>query len=116
MGPCTYCGFCEWFGCSNYSKASPQTTIYLNTVTPVRNAVVANTLPFPFNIRASMRVWNAHYFKEGDFRPDPKQSAEWNRGAYLVDGPGHCSACHTPKTFLGGDKTGQYLEGAYLQG
>jgi mono/diheme cytochrome c family protein len=89
---------------------------YLNTVLPVRNAVVANTLPFPFNIRTAMRVWDALYFKEGDYRPDPKQSAEWNRGAYLVDGPGHCGACHTPKTFLGGDKAGQYLQGSYLQG
>jgi mono/diheme cytochrome c family protein len=89
---------------------------YLNTIAPVRNAVTANTLPFPFNIRATMRVWNALYFKEGDFNRDPKQSAEWNRGAYLVDGPGHCGACHTPKTFLGGDRTDQYLKGGYLQG
>ncbi|WP_024519121.1 cytochrome c [Bradyrhizobium sp. Tv2a-2] len=89
---------------------------YLNTVPPVGNAVIANTLPFPFNIRTAMRVWDALYFKEGDYRPDPKQSVEWNRGAYLVDGPGHCGACHTPKTFLGGDKTDQYLQGSYLQG
>ncbi|MBR1124869.1 cytochrome c [Bradyrhizobium lablabi] len=89
---------------------------YLNTVTPVRNAVDANTLPFPFNIRASMRVWNALYFNHGDFKPDPAKSAEWNRGAYLVDGPGHCGACHTPKTFLGGDRTDQYLRGSFLQG
>src|SRR5215475_3015003 len=89
---------------------------YLNTLVPVRNAVEANTLPFPFNIRAAMRVWNALYFKQGDYQPNPHQSAEWNRGAFLVGGPGHCGACHTPKTALGGDKTGQYLEGAYLQG
>jgi mono/diheme cytochrome c family protein len=89
---------------------------YLNTVIPVRNAVVANTLPFPFNIRTSMRVWNALYFTQGDYKPDSKQSAEWNRGAFLVDGPGHCGACHTPKTFLGGDKTERYLRGGYLQG
>ena len=89
---------------------------YLNTLVPVRNAVEANTLPFPFNIRAAMNVWNALYFKEGDYQPNPRQSTEWNRGAFLVDGPGHCGACHTPKTALGGDKTGQYLEGAYLQG
>src|SRR5215472_13725604 len=84
---------------------------YLNTLTPVRNAVEANTLPFPFNIRAAMRVWDALYFREGEYQPDPHQSAEWNRGAFLVNGPGHCGACHTPKTFLGGDKTNQYLEG-----
>jgi mono/diheme cytochrome c family protein len=89
---------------------------YLNTVTPVRNAVEANTLPFPFNIRASMRVWNALYFNQGDYKPDPQKSAEWNRGAFLVDGPGHCGACHTPKTFLGGDRAGEYLRGGFLQG
>jgi mono/diheme cytochrome c family protein len=89
---------------------------YLNTVTPVHNAVVANTLPFPFNIRASMRVWDALYFTEGVYRADPGKSAEWNRGAFLVDGPGHCGACHTPKTFLGGDKPNEYLRGSYLQG
>jgi mono/diheme cytochrome c family protein len=89
---------------------------YLNTVTPVSNAVVANTLPFPFNIRASMRVWNALYFNRGSYKPDPQKSAERNRGAFLVDGPGHCGACHTPKTFLGGDKASQYLRGGFLQG
>ena len=89
---------------------------YLNTVTPVSNAVVANTLPFPFNIRASLRVWNALYFSQGDYKPDTQKSAEWNRGAFLVDGPGHCGACHTPKTFLGGDRTDQYLRGGFLQG
>ncbi len=89
---------------------------YLNTVTPVRNDVVANTLPFPFNIRTSMRVWNAFYFNQGDYKPDTQKSAEWNRGAFLVDGPGHCGACHTPKTFLGGDKADQYLRCGFLQG
>ena len=89
---------------------------YLNSVDPVRNAVIANTLPFPFNIRATMRVWDALYFKEGEFKPDPQKSPAWNRGAFLVDGPAHCGACHTPKTFLGGDKTDQYLQGSALQG
>ena len=89
---------------------------YLNTVTPVRNAVVANTLPFPFNIRAAMLVWNALYFTKGEYQADPHKSGEWNRGAFLVQGPGHCGACHTAKTLLGGDKADQYLKGAYLQG
>jgi mono/diheme cytochrome c family protein len=89
---------------------------YLKTVAPVRNTVVTNILPFPFNIRAAMRVWNALYFTDGEFKPDPQKSAEWNRGAFLVQGPGHCAACHTPKSFLGGDKTSQYLRGSYLQG
>lgn len=89
---------------------------YLNTVTPIHNAVVADTLPFPFNIRAAMIVWNALYFTEREYERDPHKSNEWNRGAFLVQGPGHCGACHTGKTFLGGDKTSQYLKGAYLQG
>jgi mono/diheme cytochrome c family protein len=89
---------------------------YLNTVTAVYNPVVADTLPFPFSIRTSMRVWDGLYFKEGEYKSDPHQSAEWNRGAFLVDGPAHCGACHTPKSFLGGDKTAQYLQGSPLQG
>jgi mono/diheme cytochrome c family protein len=89
---------------------------YLNTVTPASNAVVANMLPFPFNIRAAMRVWNALYFSAEEYKPDPQKSSEWNRGAFLVDGPGHCGACHTPKSLLGGDKASQYLQGSYLQG
>jgi mono/diheme cytochrome c family protein len=103
-----------------YTKMSRDDVVairtYLNTVTPVRNAVVANTLPFPFNIRTSMRVWNALYFTPGEYKPDPQKPPEWNRGAFLVDGPAHCGACHTPKSFLGGDKTDQYLQGSYLQG
>lgn len=89
---------------------------YLQTVEPVRNAVTANTLPFPFNVRAAMRVWNQLYFTEGEFAPDPHKSPEWNRGAYLVNGPGHCGACHTPKTLLGGDKTDAALQGSAVQG
>jgi mono/diheme cytochrome c family protein len=89
---------------------------YLNTVTAMYNPVVANTLPFPFNIRTSMRVWDGLYFKDGEYVQDPHKSAEWNRGAFLVDGPAHCGACHTPKTMLGGDKAAQYLQGSPLQG
>lgn len=89
---------------------------YLNTIAPVRNAVTANRLPFPLNIRAGMRAWDALYFSKGEFQPDPTKSASWNRGAYLVQGPGHCGACHTPKTLLGGDKSGQALKGYAIQG
>ena len=89
---------------------------YLNTVEPVRNAVQVNRLPFPFNVRTLMKAWDALYFTPGEFRPDPSKSGEWNRGAYLVLGPGHCAACHTPKTFLGGDKPSEALQGYTLQG
>ena len=89
---------------------------YLATVEPVHQPVRSNTLPFPFNIRTAMRAWDALYFTEGEFVPDSGQSAAWNRGAYLVQGPGHCTACHTSKTFLGGDKSSDNLRGFNLQG
>jgi mono/diheme cytochrome c family protein len=89
---------------------------YLKTVEPVRHAVVCDQLPFPLNIRAFMRVWDALYFNAGAFTPDGSQSALWNRGAYLVEGAGHCAACHTPKTALGGDKTSQAFHGYTIQG
>jgi mono/diheme cytochrome c family protein len=89
---------------------------YFLTVAPVHNQVVSNQLPFPFNIRLSMLVWNAVNFTPGRFQPDRQKSAEWNRGAYIVQGPGHCVTCHTPKNFLGGDKADADLMGATLQG
>ena len=70
---------------------------YLNTVPAVQNPVEPNQLPFPFDIRAAMRVWNQLYFTPGTFVPNPNKSAEWNRGAYLAEGLGHCGLCHTPK-------------------
>jgi len=89
---------------------------YLMSIDAVHNRVKSNTLPFPFNIRAAMRIWDALYFTKGKFKPDPQKSAELNRGAFLVEGPGHCAACHTPKSFLGGDKSSEYLQGSQLQG
>ncbi|MBV8440564.1 MAG: c-type cytochrome [Hyphomicrobiales bacterium] len=89
---------------------------YLNTVKPVRNPVVSNKLPFPFDVREGMTAWNAIYFRNGEFEPDPAKSAEWNRGAYLVEGLGHCGACHTPKTTLGGDEGALAFQGYALQG
>ena len=89
---------------------------YLNTVPAVQNAVKADQLPFPLNIRAGMAVWDALFFKPGRFEPTAGKSDEWNRGAYLVEGPGHCGLCHTPKNFLGADKTSAALQGYKLQG
>jgi mono/diheme cytochrome c family protein len=89
---------------------------YLNTVPAVRNPVNPNQLPFPFNIRASLIGWNTLFFTPGTFQPNPNKSAEWNRGAYLAEGLTHCGMCHTPKNFLGGDKTSESLRGYALQG
>jgi mono/diheme cytochrome c family protein len=89
---------------------------YFATVAPVSNRVVSNQLPFPLNIRLAMVFWNALNFTSGRYQPNPQKSAEWNRGAYIVEGAAHCGACHTPKTFLGGDRNSAALTGATLQG
>jgi len=89
---------------------------YFTTVAPVNNKVISNQLPFPFNIRLSLAFWNLVNFTPGRYQPDPGKSAEWNRGAYIVEGAAHCGTCHTPKTVLGGDKTDAALQGATLQG
>ena len=89
---------------------------YLATVAPVDNKVIANQLPFPLNIRLAMAAWNGLNFKPGRYQPDPDKSAEWNRGAYIVEGAAHCGTCHTPKTMLGADKAAAALQGATLQG
>ncbi len=89
---------------------------YLQTVPAAHHEVVSNQLPFPFDIRASMIGWNALFFTAGAFRPDANKSAEWNRGAYLVEGLGHCGACHTPKNLLGADEASMTLRGYAIQG
>ena len=89
---------------------------YLATIDPVSDKVETNRLPFPFNIRAGMIAWNLLNFTPGEYKADPAKSDDWNRGAYLVEGLGHCGPCHTPKNMTGGDKSGQPLAGAALQG
>jgi mono/diheme cytochrome c family protein len=89
---------------------------YFLTIAPVHNPVVSNQLPFPFNIRLTMLFWNAMNFTTGRFKTTQNKSLEWNRGAYIVQGPGHCVTCHTPKNLLGGDKSEAALDGATLQG
>ena len=89
---------------------------YLKTVAPVTNAVNRRTLPFPFSVRASMIGWNSLFFKPGQFVPDPQRSAEFNRGAYLVEGLGHCGACHSPRNALGAERADAYLAGGLAEG
>ena len=88
---------------------------YLKTVKPVKRQVNVNQLRFPFNLRFCMRGWNMLFFKPAPHTDMAGKSAEWNRGAYLVNGPGHCGACHTGKNLLGGDKSAA-LAGAVVQG
>ena len=72
--------------------------VYLmQAVTPLALPNRPLEMSFPFNQRWGMALWNMAFLQAGPFRPDPAQSAQWNRGAYIVQGPGHCGACHTPR-------------------
>ena len=75
---------------------------YLMSVPPVKQRNRPHELRFPFNNRELLIGWRTLYFKEGEYVPDPKQTAQWNRGAYLVQGLGHCAMCHTAVNVLGG--------------
>jgi mono/diheme cytochrome c family protein len=89
---------------------------YLRSVPPVRNAIDINHLRFPFDLRWSMVAWRELYFDEGTFKPDPARSAAWNRGAYLVEGLGHCSACHSPRNVMGAIEKDKAFTGATIDG
>ncbi len=71
----------------------------------------ANGLPFPFNSRLLMAGWNLLFLDKGAYQPDASQDEDWNRGAYLVEGLGHCGACHTPRNLLGAEKGGERFAG-----
>ncbi len=74
---------------------------YLKTLPPVAGRVRRHALAFPFNIRRLVGLWKLLFFHGGPFVPDPAKSAQLNRGAYLVNAPGHCAECHSPRNFLG---------------
>jgi len=84
---------------------------YLSTLTPFRNEEPPPALRFPLNFRVVMRVWNYFFFKPGILEPDQQKDIDWNRGRYLVEGAGHCGACHTPKNMFGADRRGQAFAG-----
>ncbi|MCP1274970.1 molybdopterin-dependent oxidoreductase [Gluconobacter albidus] len=90
---------------------------YLMSQKPVRNAVPKTALKFPYNMRFSMAGWNMLFHDPAPFTPDPVQSEQWNRGAYLAEGLGHCSACHTPRNALGAERwKSAYLAGGEAEG
>jgi mono/diheme cytochrome c family protein len=89
---------------------------YLMTRTPVRAPARNNDLSFPFNIRPLLAAWNVMFLRKGPFTPDPSHDEEWNRGAYLVEGIGHCGACHTPRNWLGAEKARQSFAGGDAEG
>jgi mono/diheme cytochrome c family protein len=75
---------------------------FLKTLPPVATASEPHQLPFPFNIRRTLGVWKLLFVDGRQFSPDPSRDAVYNRGAYLVEGPGHCAECHSRRNSLGG--------------
>jgi nicotinate dehydrogenase subunit B len=90
---------------------------YLMVQPAVRSANPATRLNFPFSVRPLMAGWNAMFHDPAPYRTDSAQTAEWNRGAYLVNGLGHCGACHTSRNAFGAERSGKaFLGGAMVDG
>ena len=103
---------------ANYTKVtradSDAIYAYLMSVPPVKQPSRPHELRFPFNQRELLIGWRTLYFKQGEDQPDARQSAEWNRGAYLVQGLGHCSMCHTAVSALGGSREQETFSGGMI--
>ncbi len=89
---------------------------YLMTREPVRANAPANDLIFPLGFRPLIAVWNLLYLDTDPLQSDPGQSEEWNRGAYLAEGLGHCGACHTPRNRLGAEDKERHFAGGEAEG
>ncbi|MCC0016583.1 MAG: cytochrome c [Rhodobiaceae bacterium] len=85
---------------------------YLDTLPAVAGKAPPHEVGFPFNIRRGLGLWKLLYLDGQRFQPDPDATDEVNRGAYLVNGPGHCGECHTPRDLIGGLRTDKWLAGA----
>ena len=87
---------------------------YLRSVPSVNQPNRPHDLRFPYNNRQLILGWRTLYFNEGEYQPDPTRSAEWNRGAYLVEGLGHCAMCHSPVNALGGTSESKAFQGGLI--
>lgn len=88
---------------------------YLFTLKPVYAPRAPSGMEFPFNIRASLFFWRELFFRAATYQDRPAHTAEWNRGAYIVQGPGHCGECHSPRNILGATESGDSLAGGQVQ-
>jgi mono/diheme cytochrome c family protein len=89
---------------------------YLFTIKPVHAPSLKNTLAFPFNQRGLMSIWSVLFNSDKRFEPHIDRSAEWNRGAYLVEAMGHCGECHTPRNLFFALNNRQKFGGAVQAG
>ena len=103
------------FPYTSYTHARPKDVRdlfgYLKTLPPIAGKVRDHDVPFPFNIRRNVGIWKLLFFDQQPFAPDRSRSADWNRGAYLVNSFGHCAECHSPRNFLGGIIASQRFAG-----
>jgi len=102
----------------SYQRMTPKDVAdliaFLHTLPAVPGRAPPNDLEFPFSIRRAVGLWKLLYFGNAGLQPVPGQSEQWSRGRYLVEGPGHCGECHTPRGFLGEMERGKALAGAPL--
>ncbi|MDP1894696.1 MAG: cytochrome c [Hydrogenophaga sp.] len=89
---------------------------FLQSLPPVAQPNQPHGLRFPYNTQAALAVWRELYFEPASFKPDPTRPADWNQGAYLVRGLGHCAACHSPRDALGGIRQASVLSGGLMPG
>jgi len=87
---------------------------YLRTLAPVTQPNKAHALAFPWRSQTALAVWRVLFFKSAGFEPDPARTPQWNRGAYLVRGLGHCAACHAPRNLLGATHEANALRGGVI--
>lgn len=106
------------FPYTSYQRMTPKDVAdlaaFLRTLPPVKGKAPENALAFPFSVRRAVGLWKLLFFPDAGLSPDPQQSEQWNRGRYLVEGPGHCGECHTPRGFLGEMEQSKALSGAPL--
>jgi mono/diheme cytochrome c family protein len=108
------------FPYDHFTRVSDEDNRALYAFLMTREAVKAeapqNDLPFPLNVRAMVAGWKLLFFRPGRFEPDPSKDEAWNRGAYLVEGLGHCGACHTPRNVLGAERGSAAYAGGEAEG
>lgn len=106
------------FPFTSYTKVTRDDAValytYLQYVPAVKQENRESTFGFPYNIRTTLNVWRMLYFTAQEFQPDASQSKEWNRGAYLVQGLGHCNECHTSRNFMGAMDQKQLFSGGVM--
>lgn len=103
------------FPYTSYQRMTPADVrdlfAFMQTLPPMEGRARGHDLPFPFNIRRGLGLWKLAFLDGRMFEPDAAKSASWNRGAYLVEGPGHCAECHSPRNVLGAIPSGRRFSG-----